>query len=108
MSVVDENKVDGMGISKDGKRLALLIADHLDWTHEYEHLIQLQNKINAYINFLQSEQYKEVYQQKEFDSYCIEIHFKYDLPTNCLKFIDRVNQQLCENNITIETIVDKL
>lgn len=51
MSVVDINKVDGIGISKDGNKLMLLITDHLDWTNEYEHIIHLQNKINAYINF---------------------------------------------------------
>ncbi|WP_024833275.1 DUF6572 domain-containing protein [Ruminiclostridium josui] len=105
MSVVDENKVDGIGISKDGEKLILLITDHLDWTNEYEHLIHLQNKINAYINFLENEQYKEVYPKKQFGLYCIEIHFKYELTSNCSKFIDRVNEQLCENNITIETII---
>ena len=42
MSVVDINKVDGIGISKDGNKLMLLITDHLDWTNEYEHIIHLQ------------------------------------------------------------------
>lgn len=77
MSIVDENKVDGIGISKDGEKLMLLITDHLDWTNEYEHLTLLQSKINAYISFLESEQYKEIYPGKQFTSYCIEIHFKY-------------------------------
>jgi len=71
MSVVDINKVDGIGISKDGNKLMLLITDHLDWTNEYEHIIHLQNKINAYINFLETEQYKEVYPNKQFEHYCI-------------------------------------
>lgn len=105
MSVVDENKVDGIGISKDGEKLMILITDHLDWTNEYEHLIHLQNKINAYINFLETEQYKEVYPNMQFEHYCIEIHFKYEMSSNCLKFIDRVNKQLKKNHITIEAIV---
>jgi hypothetical protein len=105
MSVVDENTLDGIGISKEGENLILLITDHLDWTNEYEHLILLQNKINAYINFLETEQYKEVYPKKQFGLYCIEIHFKYEMTLNCSKFIDRVNEQLSENNITLKTIV---
>ena len=105
MSVVDINKVDGIGISKDGNKLMLLITDHLDWTNEYEHIIHLQNKINAYINFLETEQYKEVYPNKQFEHYCIEIHFKYGMSSNCLKFINVVNEQLKKNHITIETIV---
>jgi hypothetical protein len=102
MSIVDENKVDGIAISKDGEKLMLLITDHLDWINEYEHLNLLQSKINAYISFLESEQYKEIYPGRQFNSYCIEIHFKFSLTSNCLKFIDRVNQQLSEYNITIE------
>lgn len=105
MSVIDENKLDGMAISKDGEKLILLITDHLDWINEYEHLVILQDKINAYINFLETEQYKEIYLDKQLELYCIEIHFKYEPTPNCLKFIKRVNEQLCENNITIETIV---
>lgn len=106
MSVVDIDKIDGIGISiEDENKLILLITDHLDWTNEYEHLIQLQNKINAYISFLESEQYKDVYPDKQFSTYCIEVHFKYEMTSNCIKFIDTVNKQLSTINITIEAIV---
>lgn len=42
MSVVETDKIDGIGISNDGQRFILLMTDHIDWSHEYEHLIQLQ------------------------------------------------------------------
>jgi hypothetical protein len=106
MSIVDVNKIDGIAIdSNDDCRLMLLITDHLDWMEEYEHLLQLQNKINAYINFLESEQYRDVYPEKQFTTYCIEIHFKYEITSNCIKFIDTINKQLSANNILIEAIV---
>jgi hypothetical protein len=80
MSIVDVNKIDGIAIdSNDNSKLMLLITDHLDWIEEYEHLFQLQNKINAYINFLESEQYRDIYPEKQFTTYCIEIHFKYNI-----------------------------
>lgn len=106
MSVLDTNKIDGIGISRDGNKLILLISDHLDWSNEYEHLIQLQNKMNSYIGFIEDQQYKEIYPNKVFSLFCIEVHFMYELTANCLKFIDVINKQLANQNISIETIVD--
>ena len=107
MSVIETNKIDGIGISKDGRKLVLLITDHLDWNHEYEHLIQLQNKLNSNIAFLESQQYKEVYPNSTFSSYLIEIRFMYELTANCEKFVDVIKKQIEEQNIFIEVIVDK-
>jgi hypothetical protein len=95
MSIEDKNNIDGIAISKDDEqKLMLLVTDHLDWQNEYEHLILLQDKINAYIGFLEIEQYKEVYPEKVFTLFCIEVHFKYETTNNCVKFI--------ENNIVVE------
>lgn len=107
MSVVDTDKVDGIGISKDEKRLVLLITDHLDWSHEYEHLIQLQNKLNSYISFIENQQYEEIYPNRKFSSFLIEIHFMYELATNCTKFIDVAKEQFANQKIFIDVIVDK-
>ena len=107
MSVVDTNKVDGIGISRNGQELFLLITDHLDWSQEYEHLIQLQNKLNSNIAFLESRQYEEIYPNRTFSSFCIEIHIMYELPDNCIKFINVVNQQLADQDISVNIVVDK-
>lgn len=47
MSVLDRETVDGMALDKDGKGIRLFISDHLDWSDEYNHLLVLQEKINA-------------------------------------------------------------
>lgn len=108
MSVVDTNKVDGIGISRDDKQLILLITDHLDWSNEYEHLTQLQNKINSYLGFLEEKQYKEQYPDKEFSSYCIEIHFMHKVTDNCKKFVKVINKQLVDESISIDMVVNDL
>ena len=41
MSIIETNKIDAMGISKDGEGLMLMLADHLDWKNESEHLTLL-------------------------------------------------------------------
>lgn len=107
MSVVDTNKVDGIGISKDGKELVLLITDHLDWSQEYEHLIQLQEKLNSYVGFLESQQYQEIYPDNKFSFYQIKINFMYEPTANCIKFFNVVKKQLVDLNISIDVVVDK-
>lgn len=105
MSVLDVNKIDGIGISEDGKSLVLLITDHLDWSNEYEHLIKLQDKINSYISYLESDQYKDIYPDRQFIKYSIEIHFKCQISDNCFKWIEAANNQLSNSHIIIEPIV---
>ena len=90
MSVMETNVIDGMGKSKESNELVLMISDHLDWEYEPEHLLFLQEKINAYLAFWESKQYKETYPDSEFNACVIEIHFKYDIPESCLKFLDKV------------------
>lgn len=46
-----------------------------------------------------------IYLEKQFTTYCIEKHFKYEITSNCIKFVDAINKQFSENNILIEAIV---
>ena len=93
MSILDENKVDGLAVTDDSKGLILLLADHLEWTEEYEHLILLQNKINAYITFWENKQYKQV-NKKLRPEYCIvEWHALYEPTEKALAFLEQVNKQ---------------
>lgn len=50
MSIVDNKTVDGIALTDDNNGIILLIADHMDWRDEYQHLVMLQEKINVYIS----------------------------------------------------------
>jgi len=101
MSVMDIGKIDGIAKCQENSELVLLITNHLDWEAEYEHLKILQDKINSYINFIESKQYLEVYPQSSFESYVIEIHFQHGISENCLAFLEVVANQVEEINIKI-------
>ena len=98
MTVLDRGKVDGMGIGKDGSSLVLLLSDHLDWEDEAGHLLALQEKINAYLGFIESGQYRDVYPGREFGRIEIEVHFKHAVTENCRKFVDIANGTLSALN----------
>lgn len=102
MSVLDNKKIDSVAITKDNEGIILLISDHLDWKNEYQHLKVLQDKINAYISFLESEQYKEIYSDKTVKYGIIEIHFLYEITKSVEKFLQSVQNQVGELGIIIQ------
>jgi hypothetical protein len=89
VTILDENKIDGIGKSISENKLALLIADHLDWENELQHLSLLQDKVNAYVSFIESGQVYSVYQDaKSADGFIIDLRFKYKLTDNCNKLLE--------------------
>lgn len=107
MSVIESGQVDGIAAS-DKKTLVLLITDHLDWENEHNHLMLLQDKINSYIAFIESGQYRDMEQFKrlKIKKYIIEISFQYKPTENCTKFINNVNEQLKKLHIFISPAVE--
>ena len=53
MSVEDLESIDFVGI-ENNETVVLTISDHLEWSHE--HLLQLQEKINVYLSFIESDE----------------------------------------------------
>lgn len=109
MSVSDLDRIDGIAMTKDGKGLALFLADHLDWEHEDIHLEALQEKINLYVSYFENKEYKNsrnpIFKQTDFEYAIIDIYFKYELSKNAKKFIEFSKKQLEELNIFIECII---
>lgn len=87
-TILDTRTIDAMAEEKGC--IILFIFDHLDWENEGEHLMILQDKINVYIEYMQSKQYKKImkYKFKKISGFIIDIKFKYDITPNCKKFID--------------------
>ncbi|MBB4823291.1 hypothetical protein HNO89_000511 [Sporosarcina luteola] len=101
MTVLEVDQIDGMGKSQEGRQLLFLISDHLDWEQEGEHLLVLQEKINAYLTFIESAQYAEHYPDEQFNEFVIEIHFLHTPTKKCEEFLAIVGQQLQPFHISI-------
>lgn len=106
MSICEENKIDWMGATENGECLKLCIYDHLDWEDEYIHLLMLQDKINAYLAFLEDEQWK-AYAPESFDfKYAmIEVQFLHEITENCEKYLQYAQDQVGQLGIKIRGIV---
>jgi hypothetical protein len=56
MSIAETDKIDIIGTVPDSKVVRLVITDHLDWDDNESHSRLLQDKINTYIGFVESDQ----------------------------------------------------
>ena len=105
MSVLNKEVIDGMAVDTNENALRLLISDELDWNDEYNHLINLQEKINNYVAFWETKQYKQTY-DVELTHAIIEIHFMFDITENAEAFLNQVQNLLSDIRMVIECYID--
>lgn len=106
MSIEEKNKVDFINTSNEDDDLVLLgITDHLPWGNDInEHLYLIQEKINAYINFILSGQMIKSFPDAEGKSkICIQIFFKFSPPVEVNSFISKFQIALKEYKIDLIT-----
>jgi hypothetical protein len=93
--------IDLIGIDKHTGEVILTISDHLDWADIYAHLDILQNKINRYINFVES---GEIYEHKKEaleKRIVIEVFGKYNLPIEAVDFLKAANVFLTDLKVEV-------
>lgn len=110
MAVNNLKVIDGIGTNKEQDAIMLLLCDHLLWEGEKapkvaDHLLLLQKKINTYVAFLESGQYKEKYPDLEPKMAVIDIRFQYDIPKMCEEFLQTVQDEVGKLGIKIEVHV---
>ncbi|MEO4210121.1 DUF6572 domain-containing protein [Acinetobacter sp. X9] len=93
MSVEEVKVIDFVTITAGGDYL-LTIADHLPWESK-EHLFILQEKLNTYISFIESNEIYDLYPEARGCKIIINLMYKYPLNgTNELKFLKEVENAL--------------
>ena len=61
MTVDEAGTVDAIGLEDETGKVVLTIADHLDWSDETGHALKLQEKLNRYLSFIESEEIFDAY-----------------------------------------------
>ena len=84
MAVDDKNVVDAISIGADSK-CYLIISDHLDWENPQEHLQVFQDKLNDYLNFVESGQLNAEYDNHLNQTIVFQIIAKYPIPEEIYK-----------------------
>lgn len=90
MSILEENVIDSASI--ENGILILTISDHLKWDNE--HLFLLQEKINSYIQYIESGQIFEDFGESSYETIEIQLIYKYKPNKNYRKFLYRLEGAL--------------
>ncbi len=89
MSIEETEVIDFISIDKSAGAVHLTISDHLEWEEkEGEHLLLLQDKINAYLRFIEGGELEETYPKAKGKKIVISIVGQYPLSQEAKKFYD--------------------
>jgi hypothetical protein len=93
MSVTNLEVVDVISIDLMGNAV-LTISDELMWNDNSDHLIALQNKINTYLEFIESGNLYEEYPNAKGRNITINVAAKYEPNDSAKSFLDKAKEVL--------------
>jgi hypothetical protein len=105
MTVEDIDKIDRLGIDRKTGDMRLLISDHLDWNeNEGEHLLVLQQKLNNYLEFVESGQLYTKYPRAAGKKIIFYVMAKYPLSDEASKFYRLAEKAIQEYGYTLQFV----
>jgi hypothetical protein len=93
--------VDVVSVDNIKSSVILDIADQLDWNQEKEHLLMLENKINAYLEFIQSGQLVDIYPDAKGKSPIIHVACYHEPTKSAVAFFNEVDKILAPDCIRL-------
>jgi hypothetical protein len=92
MSIEQTTIIDFVSIEKASGNVRLTISDHLDWDDaEGRHLVLLQEKLNAYLRFIESGELYENYPETSERPVVIQITSKFPMSKKAEFFFERAS-----------------
>ncbi|MBL0317836.1 MAG: hypothetical protein IPP74_00775 [Alphaproteobacteria bacterium] len=109
MSVSDIRKIDMIGTSQESQRVVLTISDHLEWENDINtHLFILQEKINTYLGFIESNEIYKTFPDSINRDIEIRIYFKCAPPPSTSNFFRKIEEILSIKKIFLQIIDAKI
>lgn len=97
--ISDASSVDALGIEPGTGNALLIIADDLDWSDPVAHMNALQQKIGAYLAFINSGQLETQLPEGAGRPRKIGVFMQYEPPENLVPILDGLGQQLAAFSI---------
>ena len=106
MPLENPNTVDAIGIEKDTGTAVLTIIDSWDWVDEKRHLLALQEKLNAYFNYIESGEIYESYPKAAGRKIVIDVIGRFPVPQSAMSFFEKANEACAELGIQVRRTHD--
>jgi hypothetical protein len=97
------DSVDVIGIDRQSGCVRMAIVDGVDWSDVTRHLHLVQEKLNAYIRFIESGQLLSAYPDARGRPISIEWRHRYPLPQDARDFLARAEPALIALGVEITT-----
>lgn len=94
MTISDTQTVDLVSIEKGSGAVVLTVSDHLDWETPEAHMQLLEDKLNTYLQFVESGQIGEVQADAASRKKIIRVVGKYGLTSEAVAFFHAASEQL--------------
>ena len=94
VSIEDSDKIDIIGTDRATGNIVLTISDHLDWADERRHLLLLQEKLNAYLRFLESGQVYESCPEARGHGVIVSVVAQHEMSEAGLSFLETAKKIL--------------
>src|SRR5213592_4432253 len=101
MSVESAEVVDFVSIERATSDVVLTISDHLDWTDEPGHRQLLEEKINAYLDFIESGQLLQQYPKAKDRRVVIDIVMQYEPVSEARDFLTYTASIVADAGMTL-------
>lgn len=102
MSITDPTTIDALGIETATGEAVLTISDHLPWDEQGTHLTALENKINAYLGFVESGQIADVSSDASGRPVRILLVYKHEPPAQAAQVLEGLKTELRKSGIAFE------
>jgi len=94
MAISDVDAVDAVGIEPETGNAMLIISDDLDWSDPVAHINALQQKVMAYLGFIQSGQLEQSVPEAAGRKPKIGVIQRFEPPENILPILSGLGEQL--------------
>ena len=102
MSVEQHDVVDFVSLDLYGN-CVLTISDHLAWDMVDEHLFSLQEKLNAYLRFVESGEIYQNFPKATGLPIIISVMLKFPAPIEAQWFFEKANADISQAGFRLET-----
>ena len=103
MSIDQTDKIDFLVKDQNHGRAVLIISDHLPWDEdEAQHLLLLQEKLNAYLAFIESGQILREKPTVKGLPVVIQILAKYPLSQRAIGFYRLAETEIANTGVTLD------
>jgi hypothetical protein len=102
MTIEQHEVIDFVGVNQEGTAI-LTVSDHLPWENLKEHLFSLQEKINAYLRFIESGEIYEKFPVLRGKPTLISVALKFPVPDEAQWFFTQTSAAIEAAGLKFET-----